>query len=161
MTNSYKRMMLKSMSNMPLKSDGGKFPVLLMRFLSPFDLYKRHGQTIHVTGTTYHGKEHLETYFFQPVGEKSLHCIITNSGMSSWVLITKFDVFIPNKKDLNGCGYSAPAENIATFSVKTTVEKNKGRPFLELIIQCGDYQLVATAGLYGRQDRVCHLYQWA
>ncbi|KAL9558134.1 hypothetical protein MBANPS3_001040 [Mucor bainieri] len=150
-------MMLKSTKRcLPFKSDDIEFPAPLMKFLNPFDLYKQHVDSIRLPGgTIYHGKSLLENNLFKPIGEKFLHCIVTNSDMSSWVLITELDVFISNRKDLDNCGYRVPEENTAIFTIKVTVEKNQGRGYSELVMQAGDYQIVATGGLYGNQEVVC------
>lgn len=112
----------------------------------------KHTEAIHLDGhTTYIGQEHIENALSKPVGKS----FFANLDMSSWALITERDVFISNRKDLDNCGYTVPAENTATFSIRLTVEKNNGRGFSELIVQCGDFQIVATAGTFGNHDVVC------
>jgi hypothetical protein len=154
LTESVKRILFDSQSSrLKLKTDSVNFPKSLSKFLNPFDIYKEFNEVLTWDDRlTYDCKEIIEAKVFKPVGEKFIHCILTDTDMEHWVLLTEFDVFIPNRKDIDSCNYDLNSMELSKFSVKVTKDKNQGRGYSELIIQAGCFQILSTGDIYGNQD---------
>ncbi|KAG0739956.1 hypothetical protein G6F23_008599 [Rhizopus arrhizus] len=72
--------------------------------------------------------------------------------MKHWLLLTKVDIFLPNRKDIDSCSYDLESTELSEFSIKISKDKNQGRGYSELTIQAGCFQILATGGIYGNQD---------
>lgn len=63
--------------------------------------------------------------------------------------MTEVDIFYTNRPDIDDCAIDAPLFDLTKLTIKVAENKYHKTPFYELVIQDGQFQILALGGLFG------------
>jgi hypothetical protein len=149
---SWKENILASGGSLALKFDKSSssptLPTAVEKYLNPLNSYisktNSSKQIFHVLRNQ---KTYIEETIMKPIGTAYIEAVIITPQI--WILITQISVFYTERRDIDACAIDAPYYDPTKFEIKTNECKFFNKPFNELIIQDGVFQLLVTGAEYG------------